>query len=90
MNMKSLNRSRKVKDKLGPSPERRNQSDRRRCYRPKDWQLVSCDRSKQPDRRLSNLAVDWLDIENDQIPPVLRVRYLESILFYKTQNMGAV
>jgi hypothetical protein len=89
MNVKGLNRWWMVKNKPGPSLERRNQTDRRRCYRPKDNLLASHDRSKLPDRRLSNLAVEWLDIGNYQIPPVLRVRYFESILFNKTQNMGA-
>ena len=88
MNTKSLIRWQKAKDKLIPSLERRKQRDRRRCYRPKDNLVASHDRSKLPDRRLNNLVVEWLNIENYQIPPVLRIRYFESILFNKTQNMG--
>ena len=74
MNVKSLNRWQKLKDKPGPSPERRNQSDRRRCYRPKEGQLIFFDRSRQPDRRISNLRVEWICIQDIEITPVLHVR----------------
>ena len=70
MNVKNLNRWQKHKDKLGPSIERRDQEDRRRCYRPKEGQLIYFDRSRQPDRRINNLNVEWLIIQDIEITPV--------------------
>ena len=74
MNVKYLNRWQKLKDKPGPSIERRDREDRRRCYRSKEGQLIYFDRSMQPDRRINNLSVEWLIIQDIEITPVFYKR----------------
>jgi hypothetical protein len=74
MNVTSLNRSLKASDKSSLLFERRQQTDRRRCYRPKDGLLPSFCRSRQPDRRIGNLGVEWISIEDIVITPILPMR----------------
>jgi len=83
--VKTGQENKRQKNEITLMSERRKLIDRR-AYNNKQDQPVFNYRSRQPDRRINNLSVEWLAHENILIPPVLRVRYLESVLLDKTRQ----